>query len=41
MRDGNDPVDGLEKTRLTLGIIPLIDCAPIVMADALGTFERR
>jgi len=31
----------LEQTRLTIGIIPLTDCAPIVLAEALGTFERH
>ncbi len=31
----------LEKSRVTLGITPLVDCAPIVLAEALGAFERR
>jgi two-component system, oxyanion-binding sensor len=31
----------LERPKLTLGIIPLVDCAPIVLAEALGAFERR
>lgn len=32
--------DGLEKTRLTLGFIPLTDCAPLVIAKEKGWFER-
>lgn len=31
----------LERPRLTLGIIPLVDCAPIVLAEELGAFERQ
>lgn len=30
-----------EVARVRLGIIPLIDCAPIVLADVLGCFERH
>jgi nitrate/nitrite transport system substrate-binding protein len=33
--------DGLEKTRLTLGFIPLTDCAPLVIAKEKGWFERH
>ncbi len=33
--------DGLEKTRLTLGFIPLTDCAPLVVAKERGFFERQ
>jgi ABC-type nitrate/sulfonate/bicarbonate transport system substrate-binding protein len=33
--------DGLEKTRLTLGIIPLTDCAPIVVAFEKGYFKKH
>ena len=33
--------DGLEKTRLTLGFIPLTDCAPLVVAREHGHFERH
>ena len=33
-------MSGPEVARLRLGIIPLIDCAPIVLADVLGCFER-
>jgi len=31
----------LERPKLALGIIPLVDCAPIVLAEALGAFERH
>jgi two-component system, oxyanion-binding sensor len=31
----------LERPKLTLGITPLVDCAPIVLAEELGTFERH
>ena len=33
--------DGLEKTRLTVGIIPLTDCAPIVIAAEKGYFKKH
>lgn len=32
--------DGLEKTELSLGIIPLTDCAPIVVAYEKGFFKK-
>jgi two-component system, oxyanion-binding sensor len=32
--------EGLEKTRLTLGFIPLTDCAPLVMAHEKGYFRK-
>jgi len=31
----------LERPKLTVGYIPIIDCAPIVLADELGAFERQ
>lgn len=31
----------LERQKLTLGITPLVDCAPIVLAEELGAFERH
>ncbi|WP_421996138.1 CmpA/NrtA family ABC transporter substrate-binding protein [Reyranella sp.] len=31
----------LERPTLTMGIIPLVDCAPIVLAEELGAFERH
>lgn len=31
----------LERPKLALGIIPLVDCAPIVLAEELGAFERH
>ncbi len=33
--------DGLEKTSLNLGIIPLTDCAPIVVAHEKGFFKKH
>ena len=30
-----------EKTDLTLGIVPLTDCAPIVIAKEKGYFEEE
>jgi ABC-type nitrate/sulfonate/bicarbonate transport system substrate-binding protein len=33
--------EGLEKTRLGFGIIPLTDCAPIVVAREKGFFKRH
>ena len=33
--------EGLEKTRLTLGIIPLTDCAPLVIAAEKGYFKKH
>jgi nitrate/nitrite transport system substrate-binding protein len=32
--------DGLEKTKLTLGFIPLTDCAPLVVAKERGFFDQ-
>jgi nitrate/nitrite transport system substrate-binding protein len=38
---GNTPNFGtLEKTDLTIGIIPLTDCAPLVIAKEKGFFEK-
>jgi nitrate/nitrite transport system substrate-binding protein len=31
----------LEQPRLKVGFIPLVDCAPIVLAEELGAFERQ
>src|SRR6187431_977081 len=31
----------LERPRLKVGFIPIIDCAPIVLAEELGAFERQ
>jgi two-component system, oxyanion-binding sensor len=33
--------DGLQKTKLTFGIIPLTDCAPIVIAKEKGFFKKH
>jgi two-component system, oxyanion-binding sensor len=32
---------GLERPRLKVGFIPIIDCAPVVLAEELGAFERQ
>ncbi|MBC8792720.1 MAG: hypothetical protein C6Y20_14045, partial [Tagaea sp. CACIAM 22H2] len=34
-------VQGLEKTQLTLGFVPLSDCAPLVVAREKGFFEHQ
>jgi ABC-type nitrate/sulfonate/bicarbonate transport system substrate-binding protein len=34
-------VADLERPRLKLGFIPIIDCAPVVLAEELGAFERQ
>jgi nitrate/nitrite transport system substrate-binding protein len=31
----------LERPKLKVGFIPVIDCAPVVLADELGAFERQ
>jgi ABC-type nitrate/sulfonate/bicarbonate transport system substrate-binding protein len=31
----------IEKPRLKIGYIPIIDCAPVILADQLGAFERQ
>jgi len=31
----------LERPRLKVGFIPIIDCAPMVLAEELGAFERQ
>jgi len=41
-KDSNNlNTNGLEKNKLTLGIIPLTDCAPIVIAKEKGFFEKH
>lgn len=40
LRERSD-VQGLEKTQLTLGFVPLSDCAPLVVAREKGFFERQ
>ena len=32
--------EGLEKTKLTLGFIPLTDCAPLIVAKERGYFAQ-
>lgn len=31
----------LERSRLKVGFIPIIDCAPVIVADQLGSYERQ
>ena len=31
----------LERPKMKVGFIPIIDCAPIVLAEELGAFERQ
>jgi nitrate/nitrite transport system substrate-binding protein len=31
----------LERPRIKVGFIPIIDCAPIILADELGAYERQ
>jgi ABC-type nitrate/sulfonate/bicarbonate transport system substrate-binding protein len=31
----------VEKSKLKIGYIPIIDCAPVILADQLGAFERH
>jgi two-component system, oxyanion-binding sensor len=32
---------GIEKSKLTVGYIPIIDCAPVILANELGAYERQ
>src|SRR6267154_3986263 len=34
-------MSGLERPKLKVGFIPIIDCAPVVLAEELGAFERQ
>ena len=31
----------LERPKIKVGFIPIIDCAPIVLAEELGAYERQ
>jgi two-component system, oxyanion-binding sensor len=31
----------IEKSKLTVGYIPIIDCAPVILANELGAYERQ
>ncbi len=31
----------IERSKLKIGYIPIIDCAPVILADQLGAFERH
>ncbi len=39
--DAHDRLRDLEQPRVTLGIVPLTDCAPIVIAQEKGFFSRE
>ena len=34
-------MSGIEHPRLKVGYIPIIDCAPVILADELGAYERH
>jgi len=34
-------MSGIEQTKLKVGYIPIIDCAPVILADGLGAYERH
>ena len=34
-------MSGIEQPKLRIGYIPIIDCAPVILADQLGAFERQ
>ena len=34
-------MSGIEQPKLKIGYIPIIDCAPVILADQLGAFERQ
>jgi ABC-type nitrate/sulfonate/bicarbonate transport system substrate-binding protein len=34
-------MSGIEKAKLTVGYIPIIDCAPVILANELGAYERQ
>jgi nitrate/nitrite transport system substrate-binding protein len=36
-----EPLEGIEKTELTIGFIPITCSAPLIMADPLGFYERH
>src|ERR1700738_2804458 len=31
----------IERPKLKVGYIPIIDCAPVILADELGAYERQ
>src|SRR6187401_1126110 len=31
----------LERPKLKVGFIPIIDCAPVILAEQLGSYERQ
>jgi nitrate/nitrite transport system substrate-binding protein len=34
-------MSGIEQSKLKVGYIPIIDCAPVILADGLGAYERH
>jgi ABC-type nitrate/sulfonate/bicarbonate transport system substrate-binding protein len=34
-------MSGIEHPKLKVGYIPIIDCAPVILADELGAYERQ
>ena len=34
-------MSGIEQAKLKVGYIPIIDCAPVILADELGAYERQ
>ncbi|HTE37433.1 MAG TPA: ABC transporter substrate-binding protein, partial [Reyranella sp.] len=34
-------MSGIEQSKLKVGYIPIIDCAPVILADELGAYERQ
>jgi ABC-type nitrate/sulfonate/bicarbonate transport system substrate-binding protein len=34
-------MSGIEQPKLKVGYIPIIDCAPVILADELGAYERQ
>jgi ABC-type nitrate/sulfonate/bicarbonate transport system substrate-binding protein len=34
-------MSGIEQAKLRVGYIPIIDCAPVILADELGAYERQ
>ena len=34
-------MSSVERSKLKIGYIPIIDCAPVILADQLGAFERQ
>ncbi len=39
--EGPDPITGIEKKHITVGFVPLVDCAPFAVAEVEGFFEEQ